>query len=110
MPNLTQTQRNFRYFRIAKTTVIAGLGLPSVLEWSTDGQGRNLYLMARIADQIEPGIPIPQIDRITERWILTPWEDIRQQWFAAYPPATFDGLSITSDTTYLYFNLNREEA
>lgn len=107
MPNFTQTLRNKRYFRILLTTVIAGLGLPSVIDWTTEGEGQSLLLLARIDDDIQPA---PHGEIVSERWIITPFPDIYAAWFTAYPASTFRKLTISFDSTYMYFHLNREES
>jgi hypothetical protein len=107
---MPQTARSSRFFTVPKTVVRTQLGLPEVpLAWAWEGQGRNGLIAARISDVIEVGVPLPNITRTTQRWILTPFEDIRLQWFSSYPPEVFARLSVSFDATNVIFNLHSEE-
>jgi len=107
---LLQTTRFNRYFTVSKLTAKTALNIPEVpLEWAWEGMGRNGILLARISSITEANTPIPNITRVTERWIMTPFEDIRTQWFSSYPPTLFDRLGVSFDTNNIVFDLNIEE-
>lgn len=109
MPVPNQTQRNQRYYTVLKATAANQLGIPSPIEWEVEGQGRAAILIARIDDATLPDTPLPGITQVTERRILTPFEDIRQQWFSSFPPEIFDRLTISFDIDNIIFDLNLEE-
>lgn len=107
---MVQSTRNtFRYY-VLKTTLQAGLGLPETpIEWLWEGRGLAGLIVSRRPDVVTANVPVPGMTRVEQRWILTPFDDIRSAYFPNINPHLFQNLTISFDTTRAYFDLNREE-
>lgn len=101
---MSQSTRTTTRFRVSQAAVATGLGLANVESWAY----QTPHLIAYHLESVQAG-PHPQVDRLVRLETLTPWEDIRLAFFSSVGAEKFARMSMTQDTTYLYFDLNLEE-
>lgn len=97
---------NYKTYRVTKNAAANGLGVTDVQEWRWVGSGIDIVHSATFVQN--PQLP-PAVDTRVVPHTYYPFTEIRSLFFSNIPEDRFVRISMSQDSTYLWFDLNLKE-